>query len=132
MLVPYLGTMSFGDDGQVLIAYTNAEARHLELQRHSPHDADSMHRFHADLTRYSLLIRKTLMRTPPDPVSFKPRDMREMLFLARQFWTLGEREIYEYIRFFTMSAAEFLDDYFENGSLAKVSFMLLDTQDLRS
>ncbi len=115
MLVPYMGTVSFGDDGQVLVSYRDGEAEHLELKRHSTHDADSMRRFQADLTRYAQLIRKTLMRTPPDPVSFKPRDIRELLFLARQFWTLGEREIYEYIRFFTMSAAEFLEDYFENG-----------------
>jgi phytoene dehydrogenase-like protein len=115
MLVPYLGTVSFGDDGQVLVSYTDAEAEHLELKRHSPHDADAMHRFQTDLTRYSRFIRKTLMRTPPDPVSFKPRDIRELLFLGKQMWALGEREIYEYIRFFTMSAAEYLDDYFENG-----------------
>jgi phytoene dehydrogenase-like protein len=73
-----------------------------------------MHRFQSDLTRYSLLIRKTLLRTPPDPTSFRPRDISELLFLAKQFWSLGEKEIYEYIRFFTISAAEFLDDYFEN------------------
>ncbi len=73
-----------------------------------------MHRFQADLSRYSQLIRKTLMRTPPDPTSFRPRDIRELLFLAKQFWALGEKEIYEYVRFFTMSAAEYLDDYFEN------------------
>ncbi len=114
MLVPYLATLSFANDGRVLTGYHDAEAAHLELKRHSAHDADSMHRFHADLTRYAQFIRKTLMRTPPDPVSFKPRDIRELLFLARQFWTLGEREIYEYIRFFTMSAAEYLDGYFEN------------------
>ena len=88
--------------------------RNLELKRHSPHDADAMHRFQADLTRYSQLIRKTLMRTPPDPTSFRPRDIMEMLYLAKQFWSLGEKELYEYVRFFTMSAAEFLDDYFEN------------------
>ena len=114
MLVPYLGTVNFGDDGQVLIDYPDEEAAYLELKRHSPHDADAMHRFQADLTRYSQFIRKTLMRTPPDPVSLKPRDLRELLFLGKTFWKLGEREMYEYIRFFTMSAAEFLDDYFEN------------------
>ncbi len=38
----------------------------------------------------------------------------EFLYLAKQFWKLGEKEIYEYVRFFTMSAADFLDDYFEN------------------
>ena len=73
-----------------------------------------MSRFQADLGRYAQLIRKTLLRTPPDPSSFKPRDIQELLWLAKQFWNLGERELYEYIRFFTMSAADFLHDYFEN------------------
>jgi len=114
MLVPYLGTVNFGDDGQTLIAYTNEEVDYLELKRHSPHDADAMHRFQADLTRYAHFIRKTLLRTPPDPTSFRPRDIREMLFLGKQFWALGEKEMYEYVRFFTMSAADFLEDYFEN------------------
>ena len=114
ILVPYLGTVNFGDGDERLIAYHDEEAAHLELKRHSPHDADAMHRFQTDLTRYSQLIRKTLMRTPPDPTSFKPRDIMELLWLGKKFWSLGEKEIYEYVRFFTMSAAEYLEDYFEN------------------
>jgi phytoene dehydrogenase-like protein len=114
LLVPYLGTVNFGNGGERLIDYTDEQAAYLELKRHSPHDADSMSRFQADLGRYAQLIRKTLLRTPPDPTSFKPRDIRELLFLAKEFWGLGERELYEYVRFFTMSAAEFLEDYFEN------------------
>jgi len=114
LIVPYLGTVNFGDGDERLFAYHNEQALHLELKRHSTRDADAMHRFQADLTRYSQLIRKTLMRTPPDPTSFRVRDIRELLFLARKFWALGEREVYEYVRFFTMSAADFLDDYFEN------------------
>jgi phytoene dehydrogenase-like protein len=113
LIVPYLGTVNFGDGDERLFAYDTEEAWHLELKRHSPRDADAMHRFQADLTRYAQLIRKTLMRTPPDPTSFRPRDIMELLFFAKQFWSLGEREIYEYVRFFTGSAAEFLDDYFE-------------------
>ena len=114
ILVPYLGTVNFGDGDERLFSYHDEEAAHLELKRHSPHDADAMHRFQTDLTRYSQLIRKTLMRTPPDPTSFRPRDIMELLWLAKKFWALGEKEIYEYVRFFTMSAAEYLEDYFEN------------------
>jgi phytoene dehydrogenase-like protein len=114
ILVPYLGTVNFGDGDERLFSYHDEEAAHLELKRHSPHDADAMHRFQTDLTRYSQLIRKTLMRTPPDPTSFRPRDIMELLWLAKQFWKLGENELYEYVRFFTMSAAEYLEDYFEN------------------
>jgi phytoene dehydrogenase-like protein len=113
-LVPYLGTVIFGDGDERLVAYHDEQAAYLELKRHSAHDADAMFRFHADLTRYSQLIRKTLMRTPPDPTSIRLRDIREFLWLAKKFWALGEKEVYEYIRFFTLSAAEFLDDYFDN------------------
>ena len=114
MIVPYLGTVNFGDDGQTLVEYTNSESVYLEWKRHSPHDADASHRFFSDLGRYAHFIRKTLLRTPPNPTSFRPRDIREMLFLGKQMWSMGEKEIYEYVRFFTMSAAEFLEDYFEN------------------
>ncbi|MEO0425553.1 MAG: NAD(P)/FAD-dependent oxidoreductase [Pseudomonadota bacterium] len=114
MIVPYLGTVSFGDGDERLFSYQDEAASYLELRRHSPHDADAMRRFQADLTRYSQVIRKTLMRTPPDPTSFRLRDLREFLYLGQKFWALGERELYEYVRFFTMSAAEFLEDYFEN------------------
>ena len=68
---------------RALVPYHDEEAAHLELKRHSPHDADAMHRFQTDLTRYSQLIRKTLMRTPPDPTSFRPRDIMELLCLPR-------------------------------------------------
>ena len=114
ILVPYLGSVNYDDAGNTLIAYNSEEAAYLEPKRHSKHDADSMFRFQADLTRYARLIRKTLLRTPPDPTSFRRRDIHELLFLAKQFWSLGEKEIYEYVRFFTLSAVDFLEDYFEN------------------
>ena len=113
-LVPYMGTVSFGVDRETMSFYSDEQALDNEIRRLSPHDADAMHRFHADLGRYARLIRKTLLRTPPDPTSFKPRDIKELLWLAKQFWSLGERELYEYMRFFTMSAADYLDEYFEN------------------
>ena len=73
LLVPYLGTVNFGDGEERLFAYHDEEAAHRELKRHSPHDADAMHRFQTDLTRDSQLNRKTLIRTPPDPTAVRPR-----------------------------------------------------------
>ena len=114
VLVPYLGTVVFADNGDTMVSFNSEEAEYNQLRRRSPHDADAMFRFQADLARYAQLIRKTLLRTPPDPTSFRPRDIKELLWLAKEFWSLGEKELYEYIRFFTMSAADFLDDYFED------------------
>lgn len=114
MLVPYVGGIFYAPDGTSLKGYLNEEIQYNILRDLSPHDADAMARLFTDLARYAQVIRKTLMRTPPDPTSFKPKDIMELLFLAKEFWKMGEQEIYEYIRFFTMSASEFLDDYFEN------------------
>ncbi len=114
VLVPYLGTVVFADNGDTMTSYHSEEAEYNQLRQRSPHDADAMFRFQTDLGRYAQLIRKTLLRTPPDPTSFRLRDIKELLWLAKQFWSLGEKELYEYIRFFTMSAADFLDDYFED------------------
>ena len=114
VLVPYLGTVVFADNGDTMTSYHSEEAEYNQLRQRSPHDADAMFRFQTDLGRYAQLIRKTLLRTPPDPTSFRLRDINELLWLAKQFWSLGEKELYEYIRFFTMSAADFLDDYFED------------------
>ena len=114
MLIPYPGAMTFGENGESFYGYTNEEVAYKHTRDISPHDADGLKRLYADLARYALVIRKTLLRTPPDPTSFKPRNIKELLFLAKEFWSMGEREIYEYVRFFTMSAADFLDEYLEN------------------
>ena len=116
MIVPYVGALYYGN-GQCGWGYSNNDVEYNNLRARSPHDADAIARFYADLARYAQVIRKTLLRTPPDPTSFKPRDIMELLFLAKEFWKLGEREIYEYVRFFTMSAKDFLDDYFEDDLL---------------
>ena len=70
LLIPYLGTISFGDRGETMVNYSSAEVGYNHLRSISPHDADAMFRFHTDLARYAQLIRKTLLRTPPDPSSF--------------------------------------------------------------
>jgi len=54
------------------------------------------------------------MREPPDPTSFKPRDIRELLYLGRHFGRLGSERMYDTLRFWTMSVADFLDEYFES------------------
>jgi phytoene dehydrogenase-like protein len=64
--------------------------------------------------RQCRFIRQFLLRTAPDPASFKPRDLLEMLHIGRKFWGLGEHVIYDTMRFYTMSIVDFLDEYFES------------------
>jgi phytoene dehydrogenase-like protein len=57
------------------------------------------------------------MRTPPDPASFKRRDLMELLYLGKRFYGLGKEQMHETIRFYTMSVADYLNEYLENDAL---------------
>lgn len=116
-IVPLVSSMTFKQDGDFFGSYQNPHVRRRELMRHSPRDADAAVRFDADLMRWCRLIRALLLRTPPDPGSLRPRDLGEWLFLLRRFHDLSESQLYEFCRFFTLSIAEYLENYFENETI---------------
>ena len=101
-------------DGGHLALYDNHDALRREIARHSKRDAEAYDRYARDVMRQCKFIKPLLMRTPPDPTSFKPRDIMELLYLGQRFHGLGEERMYDTLRFWTMSAADFLDEYFES------------------
>jgi phytoene dehydrogenase-like protein len=113
-VVPYEGSLTFTRDGDFLASYADHDAHRREIARHSPRDAEAYEHYTIEVMRQCRFIKPMLMRMPPDPTSFKPRDIAELLYLARQFWGLGEAQMYETLRFWTMSIAEYLDEYFES------------------
>jgi phytoene dehydrogenase-like protein len=113
-VIPYEGGAVFMRNGDVLASSRNHEVNRREFARHSARDAEAYDRYAAFVMRQCRLIRPFLLRTPPDPTSMKPRDLGEMLYLARSFGALSESEMGDTIRFWTMSIAEFLDEYFES------------------
>jgi phytoene dehydrogenase-like protein len=113
-VVPIQGGVTFMQNGDHYGNYHQHDVRRREIARHSQRDADAVIRFDADLMKWCRLIRTFLLRTPPDPTSFKPRDMMEFAFLLKKFYELSESQLYEFTRFFTMSIAEYLHEYFES------------------
>lgn len=113
-VIPLVSSATFKQDGDFFGSYSNPNIRRRELMRHSLRDADAAVRFDTDVLRWCKLIRSFLMRTPPDPGSFRPRDIFEFAHLMKKFHDLGESQIHEFIRFFTMSIAEYLENYFES------------------
>ena len=113
-VVPIQGGVTFKQDGDYYGNYHQQDVRRREIARHSQRDADAVIRFDADLMKWCRLIRTFLLRTPPDPTSFKPRDMMELGYLLKKFYELSESQLYEFTRFFTMSIAEYLHEYFES------------------
>ena len=113
-IVPYGGAVTLTQNGDYLGSYLDPDASRREMARHSPRDADAKVRYWRDIMRQCRFIRQFLLRTAPDPTSFKPRDLMEMLYLGKKYWELGENVTYDTLRFYTMSIVEFLDEYFEN------------------
>ena len=113
-IIPYEGGCTLMSNGEHLALYDNHDALRREIARHSAHDAEAYERYVRDMLRHCRFIKPLLLRTPPDPISFRPRDLQELLFLGRHFHKLGEARMYDTLRFFTMSCADMLAEYFES------------------
>ena len=113
-VIPYDGGVTMMRNGDYFAAYSDPDMHRREFARHSPRDAEAYERFGRDVLRQCRFIRPTLMMTPPDPTSFRPRDLAGLFRLGRHFADLGEAQMYDTIRFWTMSCADFLDEYFES------------------
>ena len=112
-VIPYEGGAVFTQDGDFLAAYRDHDAHRREFARWSPRDAESYDRYARDVVRQCRFIQPLLMRTAPDPTSLNPRDLGELLYLAKKFGGLTPAEMAETVRFWTMSISDFLDEYFE-------------------
>jgi phytoene dehydrogenase-like protein len=112
-VISYEGGAVFTRDGDYLASYRDHDSHRREFARWSKRDAEAYDRYARDVTRQCRFIQPLLMRTPPDPFSFKPRDIGELLFLAKRFGTFSPADMAATLRFWTMSISDFLDEYFE-------------------
>ena len=112
-IIGYEGGAVFTRDGDFLGSYRNHHAHRREFARHNVRDGEAYERYSRDVTQQCRFIQPLLMRTAPDPSSLKPRNLGEMLYLARKFNEMTPKEMARTIRFWTMSISDFLDEYFE-------------------
>ncbi len=71
-ILPYEGGAVLQQDGGYLAMYRDHDANRREFARHSKRDAEAYDRYSRDILRHCRFIRPLLMRTPPDPTSFRP------------------------------------------------------------
>lgn len=103
-------------DGDSFSAGPDGAATLAEVRRHSARDAARLPEFHELLGRAVGLLRDLLQRTPPTDLR-RTRDLWEVLRFGRHFRALplaNQRELHE---FFTRSAGEILDHWFESEPL---------------
>ncbi len=119
-VIPYEGSVTMTRDGGYLASFADHDANRRELSRFSKRDAENYDRFSHEMSRQCRFIKQFLLTTPPDPTSFKWRDLKGLASLGAAFYDLGETQMYDTIRFYTMSCADLLDQYFESDVIKGV------------
>ncbi|MCX8516222.1 MAG: NAD(P)/FAD-dependent oxidoreductase, partial [Alphaproteobacteria bacterium] len=117
-VIPYeSGGTIVGEGRDYFSTYADHWAQRREIARHSLKDVDAYERIGQFLTRQARFIKDLLLRTPPDPVRLGISDVSELIYLARKYGDLGAREMAEMIRFFTISAGDYVREYFETKAI---------------
>src|SRR5213075_1688957 len=62
-------------------------------------------------------VKPIMNMTPPDPASLSPKGLLDLLGMGRRFQKLSAEDKYNQVQLMTMSAVDFLDQWFETDVL---------------
>jgi phytoene dehydrogenase-like protein len=116
-IVPLESTFNPLPDGDYLATCADPDETRHELYRHSPRDADAYQEFGRLMQRMAMAVKPLLGISPPDPASWRPRDLVAMGRLAKHFRDLGEKDLNALVKLMTMSSADYLGEWFESEAL---------------
>ena len=88
-----------------------------ELRRWSKSDAEAYEEYGLLMADMARFIKPILSVVPPDPGAFNPFDWMPVVGLAKTFRDLPERLQSTFVQLMTMSATEFLQQWFETDPL---------------
>ncbi len=88
-----------------------------ELRRWSKSDAEAYEEYGQLMVEMARFIKPILGIVPGDPTENDPRPMLPLASLARRFGQLPERQQAVFVQLMTMSAKDFLDQWFETDPL---------------
>ena len=88
-----------------------------ELRRWSKSDAEAYEDYGQLMVDMARFIKPILSIVPPDPASNDPRPLLPLGGLLRSFQKLTERQQAVFVQLMTMSASDFLDQWFETDPL---------------
>ena len=96
-------------------------ARSVEsIRRVSPRDAGQWPAFCAHMARLARVLEPLYAAPPPDPLATEPAELVRLAGLGLRTRRLGRQGMTDLFRLLPMSAADFLDDWFESDALKGV------------
>jgi len=116
-ILPLDGTFTPMPSGDYLWRVNDHAKTQREIRRHSKLDAEAYDEYGKAMVEMARFVKPILNMTPPDPMSLDPRELRKLLFLGNRFRALPDGDRYNQIQLMTMSAIDFLDQWFETDVL---------------
>jgi phytoene dehydrogenase-like protein len=116
-ILPLDGTFTPMPDGNHLWRVNDHAKTQREIRRHSRLDAEAYDEFGKSMLEMCKFVKPILSMTPPDPTTLNPKDLMKLLFIGKRFQALPYQDKYNQVQLMTMSAADFLDGWFETDVL---------------
>jgi phytoene dehydrogenase-like protein len=116
-ILPLDGTFTPMPNGDYLWRVNDHAKTRFEIARHSRLDAEAYDEYGKAMVEMGRFVKPILAMTAPDPTSLALKGLKDLLSIARRFQKLPAQDKYNQVQLMTMSAADFLDQWFETDVL---------------
>jgi phytoene dehydrogenase-like protein len=116
-LLPLASTLTPLPNGDRLFRNDDHYGTLREIARHSRRDAEAYEEYGRAMYFMAKAVKPILGLAPPDPTSLNPAELLRLARLAHGLFGIGTQNLHTFIKLMTMSAADFLDEWFENDPL---------------
>ena len=116
-LLPLDGTFTPMPNGDHLWRVNDHYKTRREIARHSRLDAEAYDEYGKAMIEMGRFAKPILAMTPPDPTSLDPRGLLELLAIGKRFRAMRPHDRINQVQLLTMSAVDFLDQWFETDVL---------------
>ena len=116
-IVPLEASFTPYPDGRSLCRWPDPAQTRAEIAKFSPKDADQYAEFGKSMGQLARFAKAIIDNPAPDPASIRPKDLMQMLGLGKRFRSLGNDLAEIQFKLTTMSAVDFLREWFESDAL---------------
>ena len=116
-ILPLESTLTPLANGDYLAQWSDHDQNRRELARHSLRDAEAYDEFGKLMHQMARAVKPFLAMVPPDPASLSLRDLKGLARLGSSLRGLGAERFHALHKLLTMSAADYLDEWFETEAL---------------
>ena len=116
-VLPLDGTFTPMLNGDYLWRVNDHAKTRREIARHSRLDAEAYEEYGKAMIEMGRFVKPMLGMRAPDPASLNLHGLKDLLSIARRFQRLPIEDKYNQVQLMTMSAAGFLDQWFETDVL---------------